>query len=94
MCRHLNNGTVLVKVPVLIIVKFRMYSTTSVNRPPWDTGSGFRGGETQTPLKKNELNIVGDNGGSRMCIYLQCGFYTKTLYKPSVFVFSMPTSNY
>ena len=41
------------------------------------------------------LNVVGNNGGSQMCVHLQCEFYTnlKTFYKPFVFVFSMPTSN-
>ena len=37
---------------------------------------------------------VGDNEGYLMNIYLRSEFYTKTFYKPSMFVFSMPTSNY
>ena len=49
---------------------------------------------SQPPSKKLELNVTSDNGGSWMCVYLQCKFYTKTFYKPSVFVFSMRTSNY
>ena len=47
-----------------------------------------------TPLKNIYINIVGDNGGSRMAVYLQCEFYTKMFYKTSVLVFSMSTINY
>ena len=49
------------------------------------------------PLQKKlklQINVVGDNGGSQMYVYLQCELYTKAVYKSSVFVFSMPTSNY
>ena len=52
--------------------------------------SGVRDERPNPPQKEIELNVVGDNGGSRMCIYLQCEFYTKTFYKPSVkFISSM-----
>ena len=74
-----------------ILWKWNMtnYSTTPLNRPPWDTGSmvrwsglsdgqGFDGG-TSNPHQKNiYINAVGDNGCSRMGVYLQCEFYTKT----------------
>ena len=50
------------------------------------------------PCLKTKFNIknhrVGNNKGYLMNTYLQCEFYTKTSYKPSVLVFSMPTSNY
>ena len=78
-----------------------MYSTTPLNRPPWDTGSmimvvswlGVWWWEPQPTLKKTQLHVVGENGGSQMWIFLQCVIYTKTFYKPSVLVFSMPTIN-
>ena len=56
---------------------------------------GISGVGDTTPLKKIlELNVSGDNEGSWLCLYLQCEFYTKTFYKPSVFVLSMPRSNH
>ena len=58
------------------------------------TGLGFGSRRPNPPKKKLELNVAGDNEGSWGCVYLQCECYTKTFYKPSVFVFSMPISNY
>ena len=40
------------------------------------------------------MNEWGDNGGYQMYAYLQCEFATKTFYKQSVFVVSIPISNY
>ena len=82
----------------------KVYSTT---REPTTSGHrvdrddrGFQmvrvsGVGDPTLLKKKEHDVAGDNGCCWMCVQLQlqCEFYTKTFYKSSVFMFSMPTSN-
>ena len=88
-CRHERDQST---VPPVLTDHLGTHGRWLDDRGCWMVGVSVVG-TPQHPSKKY-FNIVGDIGGSRMCVYLQCEFDTKMFYKPSVFVFSIPTINY